>query len=61
MKLVNGKYERISWDVALDEISARMLELRKESGPDSIFIVGSCKHNNEQAYLLRKVDVPLGQ
>jgi formate dehydrogenase major subunit len=54
MKLVNGKYERISWDVALTEISARMLELRKESGPDSIFVVGSCKSNNEQGYLLRK-------
>jgi len=54
MKLVNGKYQRISWDVALTEISAKMLELRKQSGPDSIFIVGSSKHNNEQAYLLRK-------
>jgi formate dehydrogenase major subunit len=54
MKLVGGKYERISWDTALTEISARMLELRKQSGPDSIFIVGSSKHNNEQAYLLRK-------
>jgi formate dehydrogenase major subunit len=54
MKLVNGKYQRISWDTALDEISARMLDLRKESGPDSIFIVGSCKSNNEQGYLLRK-------
>ncbi|WP_298831640.1 formate dehydrogenase subunit alpha [uncultured Piscinibacter sp.] len=54
MKLVNGKYERISWDQALDEISARMLELRKQSGPDSIFVVGSSKHNNEQSYLLRK-------
>jgi len=54
MKLVNGKYERITWDVALTEISAKMLELRKESGPDSIFIVGSCKSNNEQGYLLRK-------
>jgi formate dehydrogenase major subunit len=54
MKLVGGKYERISWDQALDEISAKMLELRKASGPDSIFFVGSSKHNNEQAYLLRK-------
>jgi formate dehydrogenase major subunit len=54
MKLVNGKYERISWDTALGEISAKLLELRKESGPDSIFIVGSCKSNNEQGYLLRK-------
>ena len=36
MKLVNGKYERISWDTALTEISAKMLELRKASGPDSV-------------------------
>jgi formate dehydrogenase major subunit len=54
MKLVNGKYQRISWDVALDEISAKMLELKKQSGPDSMFFVGSSKHNNEQAYLMRK-------
>ena len=54
MKLVNGKYERISWDTALTEISAKMLDLRKQSGPDSLFFVGSSKHNNEQAYLLRK-------
>jgi formate dehydrogenase major subunit len=54
MKLVNGKYQKISWDEALNEISAKMLELRKQSGPDSIFVVGSSKHNNEQAYLLRK-------
>ena len=54
MKLVNGKYQKISWDVALDEISAKMIELKKASGPDSVFIVGSSKHNNEQAYLLRK-------
>ena len=41
MKLVNGKYERISWDQALDEISGdKMLELRKQSGPDSVFVGG---------------------
>jgi formate dehydrogenase major subunit len=54
MKLVEGKYKRISWDEALREISAKMLELRKQSGPDSLFFVGSSKHNNEQAYLMRK-------
>jgi formate dehydrogenase major subunit len=54
MKLVGNKYERISWDQALNEVSAKMLELKKQSGPDSIFIVGSSKHNNEQSYLLRK-------
>jgi formate dehydrogenase major subunit len=54
MKLVDGKYQKISWDQALNEISAKMLELKKASGPDSIFVVGSSKHNNEQSYLLRK-------
>ena len=54
MKLVDGKYERISWDTALNEISARLLELRKASGPDSVYWIGSSKHNNEQAYLMRK-------
>jgi formate dehydrogenase major subunit len=54
MKLVNGKYQRISWDTALTEISARMMELKKASGPDSVYFVGSSKHSNEQAYLLRK-------
>ncbi|HEV7578559.1 MAG TPA: formate dehydrogenase subunit alpha [Caldimonas sp.] len=54
MKLVGNKYERISWDQALNEISAKMLELKKQSGPDSVFLVGSSKHNNEQAYLMRK-------
>ncbi|MES2537633.1 MAG: formate dehydrogenase subunit alpha [Pseudomonadota bacterium] len=54
MKLVNGKYQRISWDVAYKEIAEKMLEIRKGSGPDSVFFVGSSKHNNEQAALLRK-------
>jgi formate dehydrogenase major subunit len=54
MKLVGNKYERMSWDQALNEVSAKMLELKRQSGPDSVFVVGSSKHNNEQAYLLRK-------
>jgi formate dehydrogenase major subunit len=54
MKLVNGKYQRISWDTAMNEITARMTKIREESGPDSLFVVGSSKHNNEQAQWLRK-------
>jgi formate dehydrogenase major subunit len=54
MKLVNGKYRRISWDVALNEISAKLLDLKKQSGPDSVYVIGSSKHNNEQSALLRK-------
>jgi formate dehydrogenase major subunit len=54
MKMVDGKYQRISWEQALDEISRKLLSIRDESGPDAVYWVGSSKHNNEQAYLLRK-------
>jgi len=54
MKLEGGKWKKISWDVAYGEISQKMLQLRKESGPDSVYILGSSKHNNEQSYLLCK-------
>lgn len=55
MKLVDGKYTRISWDQALNEISAKLMELRKASGPEAVYWIGSSKHSNEQAYLMRKL------
>ncbi len=54
MKLVSGKWKRLSWDEAVDEIGDRLLEIREQSGPDSVYWLGSAKHNNEQAYLFRK-------
>ncbi|MEJ6024231.1 formate dehydrogenase subunit alpha [Ramlibacter sp. PS4R-6] len=54
MKLVDGKYQRISWDQAYNEIVAKLNDIRKQSGPDAVFWVGSSKHSNEQSYLLRK-------
>ncbi|MGL4651314.1 MAG: molybdopterin-dependent oxidoreductase, partial [Caldilineaceae bacterium] len=54
MKLVNGKWQRLSWEQALNEVGDKLLALRKEAGPDAVFWVGSSKHNNEQAYLMRK-------
>jgi formate dehydrogenase major subunit len=54
MKLVGGKWTRISWDQALDEVSKKLLAIKKESGPDATFWIGSSKHNNEQSALLRK-------
>ncbi|WP_436640262.1 formate dehydrogenase subunit alpha [Microbaculum sp. FT89] len=53
-KLVDGKWTRISWDQAIDEIGDKMLEIREQSGPDSVYWLGSAKHSNEQAYLVRK-------
>jgi len=54
MKKVNGEWQRISWDTAINEIGDQMMKIRKESGPDSVYWLGSAKHNNEQAYLFRK-------
>ncbi len=54
MKLVDGKYQRITWDQALDEITAKMKDLRAKHTPDSLYFIGSSKWNNEQAYLMRK-------
>src|SRR4051794_19770762 len=54
MKLVNGKYQKITWDQAINELGDKLIAIRKESGPDAVFWVGSSKHSNEQSYLLRK-------
>jgi formate dehydrogenase major subunit len=54
MKLVNGKWQKIPWEQAINEVGDRLLAIKKESGPDAVFWVGSSKHSNEQAYLMRK-------
>jgi len=54
VKLVNGKWQKLSWDEAINEVGDKLLALRQESGPDAVFWVGSSKHNNEQSYLMRK-------
>jgi len=54
MKLEGGKWVKLTWDQAYDEISQKLLEIRKQSGPDALFLVGSSKHNNEQTELLCK-------
>ncbi len=53
-KLVGGKWQRMSWDDAINEIGDKLLEIRDKSGPDSVYWLGSAKHSNEQAYLFRK-------
>jgi formate dehydrogenase major subunit len=55
MKLVNGQWQRITWDVAISEIGDKLEDIRKTSGPDSVFWLGSAKFSNEGAYLFRKL------
>ena len=54
VKLVDGKWQKVSWEDAVNEIGDKMLQIREQSGPDSVYWLGSAKHSNEQAYLFRK-------
>lgn len=54
MKLVGGKWQKVSWDQAIGDIGDQMLQIREQSGPDSVYWLGSAKYSNEQSYLFRK-------
>jgi formate dehydrogenase major subunit len=54
MKKEGEHWRRISWDQAIDEIGDKLLAIREESGPDSVYWLGSAKFSNEMAYLHRK-------
>jgi formate dehydrogenase major subunit len=54
MKLEGGQWKRMSWDAAINEIGDKMLKIREQSGPDSVYWLGSAKFSNEGAYLYRK-------
>jgi formate dehydrogenase major subunit len=54
MKLVNGAWTRTSWEQAIDEIGDKMMSIRNETGPDSVYWLGSAKFTNEGSYLFRK-------
>jgi formate dehydrogenase major subunit len=54
MKKVGGKWERLSWEQAIDEIGDKLLDIRQRTSADSVYWLGSAKFSNEQAYLYRK-------
>jgi formate dehydrogenase major subunit len=54
LKLVNGRWTRLTWDQAIDEIGAKMLAVREKAGADSVYLIGSAKQTNEGSYLFRK-------
>ncbi|GLS82142.1 formate dehydrogenase subunit alpha [Paraferrimonas haliotis] len=54
LKKVAGKWQKISWDQAINEVGDKMLEHREKSGPDSLFFMGSAKFSNQACYMYRK-------
>ena len=55
MKLTGGKWQRVSWDVAINEIGDKLTAIRQKSGSDSVYWLGSAKMTDEGAYLFRKM------
>jgi formate dehydrogenase major subunit len=54
MKLAGGKWQRLSWDQAMTEVSAKLGDLRKQHGPDTLQINFSAHYSNENGYAIRK-------
>jgi len=54
MKMVNGEWQRLSWDQAINEIGDKLMAIRQKSGQDAVYWLGSAKFSNEGAYLNRK-------
>ncbi|HEY6025197.1 MAG TPA: formate dehydrogenase subunit alpha [Pseudolabrys sp.] len=55
MKLTGGKWTRVSWDVAINEIGDKLAAVRQKSGGDAVYWLGSAKMTDEGAYLFRKL------
>ncbi len=60
LEKVNGKWQRTSWDEAMDKIASKLSAIREESGPDAVMWIGSAKISNEQAYYFRKFSAFFG-
>lgn len=55
-----GKWQRLSWENALNDISNQIKELQTKYGPDSIMLLGSAKVSNEQSFYIRKFAAFMG-
>ncbi|MBN1368489.1 MAG: molybdopterin-dependent oxidoreductase [Dehalococcoidales bacterium] len=51
---VNGNFEKITWEKALDFIAAEFTRIKEGSGADSLAVFGSSKCTNEDNYLLQR-------
>ncbi|MFC1874266.1 formate dehydrogenase subunit alpha [Chloroflexota bacterium] len=52
---INGDFQAVSWDEALERVAAEFKRIQKENGPDSLAILGSSKCTNEENYLLQRL------
>jgi len=50
-----GKFRDATWEEALDLVTSKLGEFKKESGPDSLAFLTSAKCTNEENYLMQKL------
>jgi len=52
---VNGDFQPVSWEQALDRVADGLKQIREKYGPDSLAVYGSSKCTNEENYLLQRL------
>ena len=52
---VNGDFQEVSWEQALDRIAVEFKRIKEEHGADSLAVLGSSKCTNEENYLLQRL------
>ncbi|KAB2861026.1 MAG: molybdopterin-dependent oxidoreductase, partial [Exiguobacterium chiriqhucha] len=50
----NGKFEKATWDEALDVIEANFKRIQREHGKDAVSVFGGVSMTNEKCYLVGK-------
>lgn len=51
----NGKFERATWDEALDLVAKKFLEIKKQYGPNALAGFACSRSPNEDCYMLQKM------
>ena len=52
---VNGDFQEVSWENALDVVATEVKRVKETYGPDSLAVLGSTKCTNEENYLLQRL------
>ncbi len=52
---MNGDFQAVSWEQALDRVATEFKRIKEEYGPDTLAILGSSKCTNEENYLLQRL------
>jgi len=50
----NSPLEEASWDEAIQYVAGKLMEIKKEYGPDAIMGTGCARSTNENNYLMQK-------